>query len=88
MLQIFFVNVYALLDLGATLYFVTPLVARKFYVPHDVLIELFSVCTPMADSIVAKIVYRKCHVMLPDRVTLADLVENDMFDFDIILGLD
>ena len=26
--------------------------------------------------------------MLPNRVTLVDLVELDMFDFDIILGMD
>ena len=88
MLQVFSVNVYAFLDPSATLYFVTPLVARKFDVLPNVLIEPFSVYTPMGDSVVAKRVYRKCHVMLPDRVTLADLVELDMFYFDIILGMD
>ena len=30
MLQVFLIDVYALLDPGATLYFVTPLVATKF----------------------------------------------------------
>ena len=39
MLQVFSVNVYALLDLGATLSFVTPLVTRKFDVLSDVFIE-------------------------------------------------
>ena len=37
MLQVFSVNVYALLDLGATLSFVTPLVTRKFDVFPDVI---------------------------------------------------
>ena len=41
MLQVFSVNVYDLLDPGATLFFVTPLVARKFDVLPDVLIEPF-----------------------------------------------
>ena len=34
--QVFSINVYALLDLGATLSFVTPLVARKIDVVLDV----------------------------------------------------
>ena len=64
------------------------LVARKFDVLPDVLIELFSVCTLMGDSVVAKRVYRKCLVMLPNRVTLFDLAELEMFDYDIILSMD
>ncbi|XP_069144343.1 uncharacterized protein [Solanum lycopersicum] len=88
MLQVFFVNVYALLDLCATLSFVTHLVDRKFDVLSNLLVEPFSVCTLMGDSVVAKTVYRKCLVMLPSRVTLVDLVEMDMLDFDVILGMD
>ena len=65
MLQVFFVNVYAFLDLGDTLSLVTPLVARKFDILPDVLIEPFLVCNPMCDSVVAKRVYRKCLVMIP-----------------------
>ena len=42
----------------------------------------------MGDSIVAKRFYRNCPVVLPNRVTLVDLVELAMFDFDIILGMD
>ena len=75
----------ALLDPGATLSFVKPLVSTKFDVPLNVLIEPFSVCTPICDFVVAKRVYKECHVMLPIRVTLAYLLELDMFDFDVIL---
>ena len=42
----------------------------------------------MGDSVGARRVYRKCPVMLPNRVTFVDLEELDMFDFDIILGMD
>ena len=42
----------------------------------------------MGDSVVTKRVYQKFHVMLPNRVTLVDFVGLDMFDFDIILGMD
>ena len=37
MLKVFSVDEYALLDLGATLSFVTPLVPKKFYILPDML---------------------------------------------------
>jgi len=88
MLKVFQLDVYALLDPGATLSFVTPYVLMRFDVLPDVLIEPFSVSTPIGDSIVAKRVYRKCPVSLSHRVTLVDLVELDMLDFDVILSMD
>ena len=42
----------------------------------------------MGDSVVAKRVYRSCPILLSIIVTLVDLVEVDMFDFDVILGVD
>lgn len=42
----------------------------------------------MKNSVVAKIVYRNLPLILSNRVTLVDLVVIDMFDFDIILGID
>ncbi|WMV19054.1 hypothetical protein MTR67_012439 [Solanum verrucosum] len=88
MLKVFQLDVYSLLDLGATLSFVTPYVAMRFDVLPDVLLESFSASTPVGDSIVAKRLYRKCLVSLSHRVTLVDLVELDMLDFDVILGMD
>jgi len=45
MLQVFSINVYALLDRGGTFSFVTPLMAMKFYMLPDVLDEPFSIYT-------------------------------------------
>ena len=45
-------------------------------------------CLSLADSVVAKIVYRNCPIMLHNIVNHVKLVELDMFDFDIILGMD
>ena len=42
----------------------------------------------MGDSIVAQKVYKKCPVIVVHRVLLADLIELDMVDFDVILGMD
>ena len=44
--------------------------------------------TPVGESVVAKRVYRNCPIMLPNIVFYVDLVELDMLDFDIILGMD
>ena len=88
MLQVSSINVYAFLDPVAILYFVKPLVTRKFDVLPDVFIEPFSVCTAMGDFVVAKTVHRKCPLILPNKVTLVNLVELDMFKFDIIFAMD
>ena len=42
----------------------------------------------MGDSIVAHKVYKKYPVTVLHRVLLADLIELDMVDFDVILGMD
>jgi len=88
MLQVFSFDVYALLDPGATLSFVTPFVVMKFEILPDVLEEPFWVSTLLGDSVVAKRVYWSCPISLSHKVTLIDLVELDMLDFDVILGMD
>ena len=46
------------------------------------------VTTRVGESVVAKKLYRKCPIMLPIRITYLELVQLDMVDFDIILGMD
>ena len=69
MLQVLCINVYALLDLGATLLFVTLLVAKKFGIFPDILNEPFMVTTPVGESGVAERIYRNCPIMLPNRIS-------------------
>ena len=42
----------------------------------------------MVKLVVAKCVYRNCPIMLTNRITYVELVELDMVEFDIILGMD
>ena len=86
MLQVFSINVYALLDPGATFYFVNPFLAMIFYILPYVFHEAFSVSTPLGECVLVKRVYRGYTISLPNRVTLVDLVKLDMLDFDVILG--
>uniref|UniRef100_M1D8V3 Retrotransposon gag protein n=1 Tax=Solanum tuberosum TaxID=4113 RepID=M1D8V3_SOLTU len=53
MIKAFTFDVYALLDPGASLYFVTPYVANKFDVLPEKLREPFCVSTPVGESILA-----------------------------------
>ena len=54
MLKVFYIYVYALLDPGTTLSFVTPVIAKKHDILPDILNEPFMVSTPMGESVVSK----------------------------------
>ena len=54
MLKVFCLDIYYILDPGATLSFVTPLVAKKFEILPDILYEPFIVSNPLGDSVVEK----------------------------------
>ena len=42
----------------------------------------------MGEFVVAKRVYKDYPIMFPNRVSYVELVEHDMLDFDVILGMD
>ena len=86
MLQLFSINVYALLDLDATLSFVTPLVAIKFDMLLSVLDEPFPVSNHVGDSVVPRRVYRGCPISFPNTVTFVDLIELDTWTLMSFLG--
>ena len=88
MLKVLSIDIYDILDPGATLSFFTPLVAKKFDMSPDILHKPFIVSTSVGESVVAKRVYINCPIMFPNRVTYVELVELDMFDFDVILSMD
>ena len=88
MLHVFYIDIYDLLDSGATISFVTPYIARKFDIFPNILNETFMLTILVGESVVAKGAYRNCPIMLPNRVTHVELVELDMADFDVILGMD
>ncbi|XP_070019696.1 uncharacterized protein [Nicotiana sylvestris] len=81
-------DVYALIDLGSTLSYVTLFVAMEFGIKLDQLHEPFSVSTPVGESITVDRVYRGCAIMVCGRDTMADLIELGMVDFDVIMGMD
>ncbi|XP_069149263.1 uncharacterized protein [Solanum lycopersicum] len=88
MLHVISINVYSLHDPRATLSFVTPLKARKFDIFPDVLNEPFMVTTRIGKPVGAKRVYRNCPMKFPNIVTYVQLLELDMVDLYVILGMD
>ncbi|XP_070034838.1 uncharacterized protein [Nicotiana tomentosiformis] len=71
----------------STLSYVTPLVASKFGIKLE-FVKHFEVSTPVGDSVIAKRVYRGCILVVHSRSTVADLIELDMVEFDVIMGMD
>ena len=49
--------------------------------------ETFSVFTPVGESIIAERVYRDCPVSVNQKSTMCDIIELDMVNFDVILGM-
>ncbi|KAH0641960.1 hypothetical protein KY290_033563 [Solanum tuberosum] len=87
-LSIFSHNVYVLIDPRSTLSYVTPLITKKFKRTPELLVKPLEVSTPIGESIIARRVYRNYIVTVCDRDTLADLVELEMVNFDVIMGMD
>ncbi|KAH0706063.1 hypothetical protein KY285_010594 [Solanum tuberosum] len=87
-LSIFSHIIYVLIDPGSTLSYVTPLIAEKFKRTPELVVKPFEVSTPIGDSIIARRVYHNCIITVCDRDTLADLVELEIVDFDVIMGMD
>ena len=81
MIKVFNFDVYAFLDPGANLYFVTPYVEKKFWEPSYIY-------TPVWESILADIIYRDCSISMNHKNIMNDIVELYMVDFDVTLGIE
>ncbi|XP_070010308.1 uncharacterized protein [Nicotiana sylvestris] len=88
-LTVQFHDVYALIEPGSTLSYVTPFVAMGFGIEPDHLHEPFLVSTLVGESITTTRVYRGCVVTVPrGRDIAVDIIELGIVDFDVIMGMD
>ncbi|XP_069145635.1 uncharacterized protein [Solanum lycopersicum] len=88
MIRVFDLTVYALLEPGVSLSFVTPYVAMNFEIILEKHSKPFSVSTPVGESILEERLYRDCYVSVSHKSAISDLIELDMVDFDLILSTD
>ncbi|XP_049372732.1 uncharacterized protein LOC125837697 [Solanum verrucosum] len=70
MIKVFTFDVYALLDPGASLSFVTPYVAIRLDILTEQLLEPFSVSTRVGESILVERVYRDCTISVNHKYTM------------------
>ena len=88
MLQVFSTSVYALLDPGSTLSFLTPLLALIFEILTEVLHDPIDVTTPFGKNERTDREYKDCPIVVCGKTMCAKLVELPMHDFDVIPCMD
>lgn len=86
-LKVYDFDVYALLDMGDILTFVTPFLANRFNLCPEVYVEPFEVCTPVGKSIIVRRAHRNYPVSILYKIVPCDLVDLSMVNFDIIIGM-
>ena len=87
MLKVFSTFVYALLDPGSTLSFMTPLPALTLEILPEVLHDPIVVSMDLGQRVKNDRVYKDYPIVVCGRTMCADLVELPMHDFDVILGM-
>ena len=87
-LQVFLFSVYALLDPGSTLFFVTPLLSLTFELFPGVLHDPLVVSKPLGENVRTDRVYKDCPIVVSGKSMCANLVELPMHDFDVILCME
>ena len=75
-------------DLGESLSFVTPYVDNQFEILPRNLCEPFYFSIPVGESIIAERFYHDCPIFIHHKNVVADLVQLDMVDFEVIVGMD
>ena len=87
MLQVLSTSVYALLDPGSTLYFVTHLYDLTFETIPEVLHDPIVVSTPLGENGRAFRVHKDFPIVVCGKAMYTDIFELSMNDFNIILGM-
>ena len=88
MLEVFSTSVYALLDPGSTLSFVTPLIDLTFQILPDVLHDPIVVSTILGKNVRTDSVFKDFPIVVSGKTMCAYLVELPTHYFDVILGMD
>ncbi|XP_043725533.1 uncharacterized protein LOC122672098 [Telopea speciosissima] len=73
---------------GATHSFVSPMFAKRLGVSSKRLSQNLIVSTPMGSAVELDALYKPCPVWIDGKKLVARLIELNMRDFDVILGMD
>jgi len=79
---------YALFDAGAMhSYMSTSVASRLELLSHKVHVDL-SIGLPLGETIACPHMYKNCPLFIGGEILMADLIQFDLSDFDLILGID
>ncbi|XP_075492554.1 uncharacterized protein LOC142530617 [Primulina tabacum] len=73
---------------GATHSFISKRFTKKLGLTPEILVEPFRVTTPTSKTIETHRVHRKCKICIHEHLFQAELIQLNMVEFDIILGMD
>ncbi|XP_073034913.1 uncharacterized protein [Primulina eburnea] len=79
---------YVLFDSGATHSFISKRFTKKLGLTLEMLVEPFRVATPTSKTIETHRMHRKCKICINGNIFQAELIQLNMVEFDVILGMD
>nr|GEX09963.1 putative reverse transcriptase domain-containing protein [Tanacetum cinerariifolium] len=80
--------VFVLFDTGATHSVISVSLSKYINIPSTLLNYTLSISTPMRSLVVIDREYQNCPLQFDDKIRSANLFPLDIYDFDIILGMD
>nr|GEW50609.1 hypothetical protein [Tanacetum cinerariifolium] len=80
--------VFVLFNTGATHSVISVTLSKYINIPPTLLNYTLSILTPMRSLVVIDREYQNCPLQFDDKIRSANLFPLDMYDFDIILGMD
>ncbi|XP_057246760.1 uncharacterized protein LOC130589511 [Beta vulgaris subsp. vulgaris] len=79
--------VHVLFDSGASHSFISPLFAKNLNLQPSCDFSSLSVALPTGETVRCRVMYRNCPIVLGKVEFLVDLVEFELSEFDVILGM-
>ncbi|XP_073305844.1 uncharacterized protein [Primulina huaijiensis] len=79
---------YVLFDSSATHSFISKRFTKKPGLTPELLVEPFRVATPTSKTIETHRVHQKCKICINEHIFQAELIQLNMVEFDVILGMD
>ncbi|XP_073277711.1 uncharacterized protein [Primulina huaijiensis] len=82
------ISAYVLFDCGATHSFISKRYTKKLGLIPEILVEPFRIATPTSKTIETHKIHRNCIVYINEHTFNAELIQVNMVEFDVILGMD
>ncbi|XP_073041822.1 uncharacterized protein [Primulina eburnea] len=82
------ISAYVLFDCGATHSFISKRFTKKLGLIPKILVEPFRIATPTSKTIETHKIHRNCIIYINEHTFNAELIQVNMVEFNVILGMD